>query len=634
MSRSLFRFVMIGVLYFGLASCASLEGPETVTQPQPLEAAKTAPAAAPGEVRESPATVGPGGKGEELFLSQTEVMPRPEPAPAAEPQKEAAEKPVQRNGQLFSLSAQDVDINTVLLAFSQEIGQNIILDPGVSKKVTVELKDVTLKEALDHLLLPLHLEWKREGEFIHVMPQTMQTRLFRLNYIISRRRGLSNLQATSGQGTASSTSLTSGSSAGGNLGALNTGTAGGSTGLGGGGGSGRTFNNLFTSEETDLWREIYCGLKQIVTRGNEIADRPDIVFGASVQGGTSSGGSGCGSGGAAAPPAATDKDKEEVPDKGSFTVNRQAGIILVKDYPEVLLQVAEFLEEVEGSAQRQVFILAKILEVNLRDEFKLGIDWAKVSPINVINDSEPGISQGFNDTFNLTKRSTGTNAAAAAGLGWFVQGATGLFYGISQLHMNVMIDALSQQGNVSVLSSPKIATLNNQRAVIKVGTEDVFYIPQTVTAGTTGTQTTTFIPSSLTIGIVLDVLPQINKNGEVMMNINTSVSEKSGERSAPDGRTSIPVLDVRESNNVVLAQSGQTIVIGGLMKSKKTKNENELPFLGRVPILGKLFQHQEDVDEKVELVIMLTPQVMAGVAIDEKLKNEEKRLQKIVMPQG
>jgi len=574
------------------------------------------------------------GKGEELFLSQTEMMPRPEPAPApaAKPPEGAGEKPVKRNGQLFSLSAQDVDINTVLLAFSQEIGQNIILDPSVSKKVTVELKDVTLKEALDNLLLPLNLEWKREGEFIHVMPQTMQSRMFRLNYIISRRQGVSNLQATSGQGTAGSTSLTAGGSGGGNLG-LNTGTAGGGSGQGGGGGgSGRTFNNLFTSEETDLWREIYCGLKQIVTRGNEIADRPDIVFGANVQGGTTGGGSGCGSSSAAAPAAATGKDAKEIPDKGSFTVNRQAGIILVKDFPEVLLQVAEFLEEVEGSAQRQVFILAKILEVNLRDEFKLGIDWAKVSPITVLRDSDPGISQGLNDTFNLTKRNAGSTSGAAAGLGWFVQGATGLFYGISALHMNVMIDALSQQGNVSVLSSPKIATLNNQRAVIKVGTEDVFFIPQTVTAGTTGTQTTTFIPSSLTIGIVLDVLPQINKNGAVMMNINTSVSEKSGERNAPDGRTSIPILDVRESNNVVLAQSGQTIVIGGLMKNKKTKNENELPFLGRVPILGKLFQHQQDVDEKVELVIMLTPQVMAGLAIDERLKKEEERLQKIVMP--
>ncbi len=623
-------FPLLLILFVGLSSCSSMKEAESVTQPQPLETARTQPPA-----KQRPSFVGPGGDSQELLMPQTDFVPGTEPvAPVIDGATVLKEKTVERRGPLFSLSAQEVEVKTVLLALAKEIKQNIIIEPGVSKKVTVDLKDVTLKEALDNLLHPQRLSWRIEGDFIHVIPQKMETRLFRMNYIITRRQGVSNLQATSGQGTASTTSI---GSSGGNTGNLNTGTAGAGVGGGSGTGSGRTFNNLFTSEETDIWREIFFGLKRLVTDAGAQENRSDITQQA-ASGGL---GAATGIGGVAqnqdsetgsavetegADPAAN-QPTSEPKEKGFFTINRQAGIIVIKDYPDVLIKIAEFLEAVEGSAQRQVFILAKILEVNLRDEFKLGIDWSKVSPVTVLHDNDSGVNQQFSDVFNLSK-------AAANPLGTFIQGSAGFFYGLSNTQLNIMIDALGQQGNVSVLSSPKIATLNNQRAVIKVGTEDVFFIPQIVTASETGTQTTTFIPSSLTIGIVLDVLPQINETGQVMMNINTSISEKSGERVSPDGRNRIPVLDVRESNNVVLAQSGQTIVIGGLMKNSKSKNQNEVPLLGDIPLLGRLFQHEEDIDAKTELVIMLTPQVMVGKAIDEQLRKEEERLQSFVLPKG
>ena len=120
-----------------------------------------------------------------------------------------------------------------------------------------------------------------------------------------------------------------------------------------------------------------------------------------------------------------------------------------------------------------------------------------------------------------------------------------------------------------MLSSPKIATLNNQRAVTKVGTNDVFFVPEVTAATATTAATTVFEVETITIGIILYVVPQINPNGQIMMSINTSITERAGERSSPDGIVVVPILDVRESNNVVLAQHGQTIVIGGLMKTKK-----------------------------------------------------------------
>ncbi len=623
-----FKKIALLVLFFGLSSCASMQNAETVTQPQPLETVEAQPPA-----KQRPNVVGPGGDSQELLMPQTDFVPGEEPvSPIVDETQAAEEKTVEREGPLFSLSAQDVEVKTVLLALAKEIEQNIIIEPGVSKKVTVDLKDVTLKEALDNLLHPQRLSWRLEGDFIHVLAQKMETRLFRMNYIITRRQGVSNLQATSGQGTASSTSI---GSSGGGSGSLNTGTAGTGSGGNSGTGSGRTFNSLFTSEETDLWREIFFGLKRLVTDASTQSDRPDIT----QQGASGGLGASTGIGGVSQSQdaetgseigAVDETANQAIPvpkEKGFFTINRQAGLIVIKDYPDILIKIAEFLEAVEGSSQRQVFILAKILEVNLRDEFKLGIDWSQVSPINILHDNERGINQQLGNTFNLSK-------SATTPLGTILQGSAGFFYGLSNTQLNIMIDALGKQGNVSVLSSPKIATLNNQRAVIKVGTEDVFFIPQVVTASQTGTQTTTFIPSSLTIGIVLDVLPQISEDGQVMMNINTSISEKSGERVSPDGRNRIPILDVRESNSVVLAESGQTIVIGGLMKNRKSKNQNQVPLLGDIPLLGRLFQHEQDVDAKTELVIMLTPQVMAGKAIDERLKKEEQRLQKFVLPKS
>jgi type II secretory pathway component GspD/PulD (secretin) len=110
------------------------------------------------------------------------------------------------------------------------------------------------------------------------------------------------------------------------------------------------------------------------------------------------------------------------------------------------------------------------------------------------------------------------------------------------------------------------------------------------------------------------------------------VSERAGERISPDGQNAVPILDVRESNNVLMAKSGQTIVIGGLMKNTRQRNNNEVPFLGKIPLLGRLFQHENNLDEKTELVIILTPKVMVGVSIDDRLKKEQDRLGQFIPP--
>jgi len=283
---------------------------------------------------------------------------------------------------------------------------------------------------------------------------------------------------------------------------------------------------------------------------------------------------------------------------GYVSINKQAGVIVVKAFPQVLLNVAKYLEEVEGSVQRQVFIQARIIKIALRDEYKTGIDWSRISALNNHGPGKDYLS--------------GDGGRQARG---FLNG---------EGRLDEMLEMLSLQGDVSVIASPRIAALNNQRAVIKVGTEDTIFVPVTPSPGVE--TTTDFIPYPVELGIVLDIVPQINVNGNVIMSVYTSVRRKIGERQSPDGKYEIPIVDVRESNNVVLARNGQTVVIGGMMKTRKQPKNESTTSLEEVPVIGKWFRQDMTVYEKSELVILLTPEIMVGEAIDDRWRIEEKRL--------
>jgi MSHA biogenesis protein MshL len=580
-----FRSAVILVLSLALGSCSTTDSAKK-DAPFPSQAQKdlkekpnfrevTIPFEKPNPVENS--------LPEELTEVQTSFEPREQ----------------ETKGVRFTMSARDIDIKNILFALSQEIDQNIIVEPGIEATATVDLKNVTLEQALESLLPPLRLEYEIDEKFIRIRREEMQTRTFFLNYVISKRSGSSQLTSSSGtSGTVSSSAGSGGESE------ANT----------------RSTSAVNATEETDIWTEVLNGLSNIVTPSasttgttdgssessattdsTESSDSGSSDLVASLLGGGDSPTvEGASEDGTEATASATTLEADE--ERAFLVVNRQAGMITVKDYPEILLQVAEYIEAVEGSIQRQVFIQAKIVEVTLNDDYQLGINWGQVSPFTLTHDG-------------------GNNLSSA-----LITGAADFTYALANGNFSIVVDALSKQGQVSVLSSPKIATLNNQRAVIKVGTEDIFFRPEVTAATTTSASTTEFIPEAITIGIVLDVVPQINQNGQIMMSINTSITEQSGERTSPDGINVVPILDVRESNNVVLSQHGQTIVIGGLMKTRKEVDFNSVPFLGAIPYLGELFQWDQETEAKTELVIMLTPEIMAGRAVNDKYLKERNNL--------
>ncbi len=581
---------LIFILLLGLGGALSCVAPQAMDKPTALTAAPRKVPAKTAALESIVQTQQAGGE-----QSRNE---RPMSGELLITQSELATKKISRKGPRFTLTAHDVDVKTILLALSKEIDKNIVIDPEIQNRATVDLKEVTLEEALDNLLKPLGLVYFIRNDFIRITRNKMQTRTFRLNYITSQRFGTSSVQARGGSqvndfaedSSTTNSTQTSTSQGGGCSTPSNRGTS----------------SAVASCEESNVWQEIGVGLQNILGMENTTANAASATGqgAAAANQGDVVGGSVRRQLVVRGPEGQTSEVDGE---RAYFTINKQAGLIIVKDYSKNLMKVARFLEEVEGSVHRQVFIEAKIIEVTLSKDYQLGVDWSTVNPINVLS-----------------------NTTAARDV--LLQATTGLTLGLSDSSINVVIDALSLQGELSVLSSPKISTLNNQRAIIKVGTEDVIFVPDATEITDNGNIITTFNLNTVTIGLVLDVLPQINENGQVMMSINTSISEKTGERSSPDGDIVIPILDVRESNNVVLAGNGQTIVIGGLMKNKTDTQIEGVPLLQDIPYIGRVFQKKHETKQKSELVIMLTPHIMAGKAISDRVNQEGSDLKKLDFP--
>ncbi|MGB9715564.1 MAG: secretin and TonB N-terminal domain-containing protein [Thermodesulfovibrionales bacterium] len=522
------------------------------------------------------------------IISQVQPPPHPEERlnelliPQREEEKKIPEK-------LYSLFVRDADVQEVLLAFSKESDLNIVIDPELKGKVTIDLKKVTLKEVLDSILTPLGWTYRTEGKFIKIIKPQLETRFFTLNYIATKRGGKREVYASTGGGTQTALMGQQG------------GTVTGQTITGGGARTG--YSDLISVDELDLWNEIQKGLEA-------------IVFGSAEEKKTGS--------------EAESITYTKVDEKGKkLIINKSTGVICVTDYPVNLNKVASFLEAIEGSSQRQVTIQAKILEVILNDEHRTGINWEVIENLPRFVNLGWGLTDktgttGFpgSTTGYLSGDTTGTTTTTASTIptpntftvkpfgGVFLIGAGG-----TEVLLSDIMEAISLQGEVRVLSNPTISTLNNQKAIIRVGDQDVFFITGAVSTQYTVTQ---YIqPMTIDIGIILDVTPQIAEDGTIIMNIHPSITEKTGEKKAPDGRSTFPILSVRETDTTVRVRDGQTVIIAGLMQEKTEKTYTGVPFLQSLPVLGNLFRYRTETKRNSELVIMITPTLQIGKKVED-----------------
>jgi len=303
-------------------------------------------------------------------------------------------------------------------------------------------------------------------------------------------------------------------------------------------------------------------------------------------------------------------------------VNPQAGLLVVRAASADQQAVENFLRQAQRNLQRQVILETKILEVNLSDGFQAGINWSFLQ-------GQKGISLGGFATTAGGVNIPNIPLEGPDGIGG-VFGATfdfGNFEGVVQL--------LETQGDVRVLSSPRISTLNNQKAVIKVGTDEFFVTDvSTTTTSLAGGTTAPDLDITLTpffSGISLDVTPQIDENDQITLHVRPTVSRvqdqnKSIQLGSPDNVFNLPLAlsTTRQSDSIVRARSGQVVVIGGLLENRNSNDDANVPWLSKLPFAGALFQQQRKSLEQTELVILMRPQVVNDqVWLDELRKSSE-----------
>ena len=324
----------------------------------------------------------------------------------------------------------------------------------------------------------------------------------------------------------------------------------------------------------------------------------------------------------------------------SVLVSPQSGIVVVRALSQELRLVKKFIKETQEFVQRQVIIKAKILEVELNERFQTGINWASLqesgSDSALIGQTGGGTLFGGSNLSGIAGNSGDLNPAA---LDQITGTTASAFGGMFSLALNLgsgfgaFIEVLKSQGDVHVLSSPQVSSINNQKAVIKVGTDEFFItnVTSTISAGAvTGTSTNqsnaTFTP--FFSGVALDITPQISENDEVILHVHptvSSVTEKTKTvNAAATTALSVPlaVSSVRESDSIIRAKSGQVVIIGGLMQNSVEQRTSKVPLLGDIPLVGGLFRHSQDIDKKSELVILLKPIVTTS---DEEMAEQVKK---------
>lgn len=450
----------------------------------------------------------------------------------------------------FSLSfSEPIPIRDLLLLLVRDTNISVVPDPSVEGPTFIgELKNVTLTQALDLILHPLNLDYTFQDNVIRVFARQLETRIFHINYVATRRSGSRSLGATTGATGAGVTGFGAGVGGGivGGVGGLAGGQFGQTTG---GGGSSASVTG---TDSNDLFQEITQGIATVLSG------------------------------------------------EGRWNLDRKAGILQVSDYPSNLDKVATYIAAYEARVLRQVQIVAQVIEVELRESLSTGIDWGTVF-------------RNAGDSVSITQNLTPSDAGGAFTIGMSIRNITGL------------LDAFATQGRVNVLSTPRVMAMNNEPAVMRVGTQDVFFTTTSQVDATTGrVLQTTVTPQSITEGVVLSVTPQISGDGIINLSINPSVTERTGQATSRLGDT-VPIISVRETDTLVRLREGETIVIAGLMQERSSKEDGKVPGLGDVPVIGGLFRRSDKTKRKTDLVILLTPSLMNFSAIQiESMRQQEK----------
>ena len=447
----------------------------------------------------------------------------------------------------FSVVVTDVSLDQLMFALARDANINIDVHPGLSGEITLNAIDQTLMQILDRVSAQVAIRYHFEDDLLVIEPDKPYLRTYYIDYVNMARSSRSASSVSTQIATTGQSALdNSGSSAG---------------GAGDTDNSNNSATSVNSSSQNEFWQHLNTSVGAMLGLAqDENSDR-------------------------------------------SVIVNSETGMLTVRATDSQHRAIREFLDRMMVSAQRQVLIEATVVEVELNDDFQLGVDWQRLA------DNGTGLS--------FAQELLGSNLAdpPVSTLTYFKDSST---WG----QITATVKALQEFGNVKVLSSPKIMAINNQTALLKVVDNLVYFTIEadTVTNQTNAQTTFTTTPHTVPVGFVMSVTPQVSREQAVILHVRPTISrvtsfvEDPNPALAADEITSlIPQIQVREMESILRVRSGQIAVLGGLIQDSAKLQDQGLPWLMETEIIGDAFAYQNNNIKKSELVIFLRPRVVASI---------------------
>src|SRR5437879_7260201 len=503
----------------------------------------------------------------------------------------------------FDLVVNSAPARQVFMSIVSGTRYSMIVNPAVGGTLSLNLKDVTVREALEAIREVYGYEFRVDGTRIYVESAGLQTRVFQVNYLIGLRSGRSDVRVSSGaisgnlQQSGGGAGAPVGAAPGGGAGQTGTSPALGAFGLSSIATASLDASRVSMVSQSDFWNEVTIALRSLI---------------------------GAGTG-------------------RNVVVSPQSGVIVVRAMPEELRNVEKYLRAMRLSVERQVMIEAKVVDVTLNNAYQAGINWAAFPNSRRVTAGVFGSNTQLGTTGNLstgnpptisvdpTGRTWGTGvlgpgvaATAVSAAGAVGAGVFGL--AVQTKDFAALLQFLDSQGNVQVLSSPRVAALNNQKAVLKVGIDQFFVTNVTGTPLTNPAGLVTAIQLTPTLnsffsGVSLDITPQIDEDGNILLHIHPLVSNVvqqdltfnfGGVANAADTTLPLAKSSINETDTIVRVQDGNIVALGGLMKVDVPNDRSGIPVLQDIPGVGGLFGNTTRTRTKRELVIVLHPTVIKG----------------------
>ena len=561
----------------------------------------------------------------------------------------------------FSIDVEATPVQTFFQGLVAGTPYNMIIHPDVTGVVTLNLKNVTIGEVVEIACDLYGYECLDVPTGFKILPKRVIARQFRVYFPNIVRGGSSGTKISTGQ--SSESSETSSDSSGGSTTSTSSTSAGASLTT--------DFANDFWSELTmtlcsmlslesqvsvigSVSRTLSCQLEESETstgggitasstgglgglQGKSGSDLVNSVSKAVSSGGSSSGGS-------------SSKSNKNKSSK-AVSVNPQTSLVMVRAYPSEMHQIEELLSKMQRTLRKQIILEAKILEVTLFDQFQSGINWALVNKLkggskaigagvtgggsilsddNLIRGSLNNLTKSdfSGSSYTLQSDHIGTNSSLAGRVP--ISGMGGAF--ALQFMLNDFegfIELLETQGNIKVLSNPRISTLNNQKAIIKVGVDEYFPVSvEKETDPTTGIPTIKVDVKTFFSGVSLDVTPQIVEEDSMILHIHPNVSDvTTSTKIILDAEFPLAASSARESDNMVFSRSGEVVIIGGMMTSDKKATKAGTPVLSSLPLIGDMFGQRLETEVKSELVILVRATIIDnGHGWQDELKRIKRRI--------